>query len=259
MIKILEVKNLEYGGFHDFNLAIAKDKHISIIGTNMCGKTTLFKIITGIIPTYNCVKCNDIWLNREHVNKYITQIGVAIPYKEGVFLFDNVYDELSYPLKNLGYSDFYINSSINNVLKLFNLDIKTKKMEELTLFEKQCLLFALALIHKPKVLIINEVYDYLLKDDVIKILDILKGLSITIINFSTILDYVNYDDYVYILDNHQIVYQKEAAKILNESDLLARIGLKIPFMRNLSNKFKEIGLIDKNYDNLEDMVNVIWK
>ena len=30
-------------------------------------------------------------------------------------------------------------------------------------------------------------------------------------------------------------------------------------MQNLSNKFKEINLINKDYDNIEDLVGAVWK
>ena len=49
MKKIMEISKLNEYGFNDFNLNIESNKHVSIIGPNMCGKTTLFKTIMRII------------------------------------------------------------------------------------------------------------------------------------------------------------------------------------------------------------------
>ena len=212
MKKIMEISKLNEYGFNDFNLNIESNKHVSIIGPNMCGKTTLFRIMTGIMPTDNCVKCNNVYLNRQNVNKYIQQIGIVFPCNDGSFLHDNVLDELRHPLLNLGYNSFYIDKAINHVLSIFNLDIKDKMIKDLTNLEKQELLFCLALVHEPKVLLINEVFDYINKDDSLKILDILKKLNITIINFSVNLDFANNFDYLYIMNKREILYSDTPKK-----------------------------------------------
>ena len=43
---VLEIKDLNYDKFEDFNLVIEANKSYSIIGDINCGKDTLFKIIT---------------------------------------------------------------------------------------------------------------------------------------------------------------------------------------------------------------------
>lgn len=256
----LIIKNLSYGVYNDFNLTLKKNKFVSIVGVNNSGKTTLFKLITGIIPTTNVINCYGISLNRNNVNNYIRQLGLVFNVNNNVFLFDNVLDELSYPLKNLGYSNSYITRSISRILNLFSLDIKDKKISELSLYEKQCLLFCLALIHKPKVLIIDDIFDNMEKNEVNKIIDILKSIKKLnmIINFSSNLEWCNDSDYIYILDNGNIALEGSYKDIIKEYKLLIKVGIELPFVVNLSNKLKEEGIIKKDYINLEDLVNDVW-
>ena len=260
MQDIIIINDLNYRSFENFYLNISNNKFISIIGANNSGKTTLFKLISGIIPTTNVITCNNILLNRNNVNKYIKQLGLVYPLRKDSFLFDNVYDELVYPLKNLGYTNFYIKKQVNRILKLFSLDIKEKKIKDLSNYEKQVLIFCLALIHNPKVLLIDDVFCYMNDSEKNKIINILKSIKkLTIINFSSSFNNCDVSDYIYILDNGKIITEGKYYNILNESKTLIKLGIEIPFVVNLSNKLKEEGISNKEYFKLEDLVNNVWE
>ena len=46
---MLEISNLNYLDFKDFNLKIEENSYTSIVGSNKSGKTTVFKIMSGLI------------------------------------------------------------------------------------------------------------------------------------------------------------------------------------------------------------------
>lgn len=260
MKEILKINNLTHQNYHNFSLTINNDSFISIIGPNMCGKTTLFKIISCIIPTENNIICNDIILNKKNINKYIKQLGIVLPLKEESFLFETVYEEMSYPLKNLGYSKPYIDKRIQQLLKLFELDIINKKIKELTSYEKQTLLIAISLLHKPKILLIDDIFSYQKLTTCLKIIKILKSINnLTTIYFSSSLEFLEESNYIYILNNNEILLKGTYQNIVNNYEQLQNIGLEIPFINKLSNDLKELGIIKKDYSNLEDLVNEIWK
>ena len=130
MVKILDINNLCYGDFNNIKLSFDSKKYYSIIGGNKCGKTTLFKIMTGIICTNNSIMCNNVLLNSKSRNKYIKEIGVVLRVKKDSFLCKSVYDEMCYPLKNLRYSKTYSDDVINKYLKDFDkLDFLDKKIK----------------------------------------------------------------------------------------------------------------------------------
>lgn len=256
----LNINGLNYNLFKKFYLNIDNSNFISIIGSNNSGKTTLFKIISGIIPTNNVVNYNGVDLNRNNVNNYIKQLGLVFNVNKDSFLFDKVYDEMVYPLKNLGYSDFYIKRQISKVLNLFSLDIKDKRINELSKLEKQKLLFCISLLHNPKLLLIDDVFNYMNEDESRKIISILKKIKkLTIINFSSNLNNCDISDYIYVLDKGEIIIEGKYYNILDEIKKLKNIGIEIPFVINLSSKLKEVGLSNKDYFKLEDLVNDVWQ
>lgn len=260
MNKTLNINNLNYRMYENFNLTIDGKQFVSIIGSNNSGKSTLYRLVSGIIPTNNVINCCGINLNRENINNYIKQLGLVFTVNDNYFLFDNVCDELSYPLKNLGYSKNYIVRSISKILNLFSLDIKDKKIDELSKYEKQCLLFCLALIHNPKVLIIDDVFNYMDKKDIKNIIDILKKTkNLCIINFTSNFKYCDECDYIYVLDNGQIKLEGNYEDILKQTNILIKLGIELPFVVKLSNKLKEEGIVKKDYCNLEELVKDVWE
>ena len=137
----IKVSDLIYGCFENFNMDLfIENKHfISIIGSNKCGKTTLFKILTGIIPTNNVVSIDNLFLNKKNVNEYIKKIGVVFKANNNLFLYSKVSDELEYSLLNLNYNSPYRKKCINEIIKHFNFekDILEKEINDLTFYEKQ--------------------------------------------------------------------------------------------------------------------------
>lgn len=260
MKEVLKITNLNYQQYHNFSLCLNNERFISIIGPNMCGKTTLLKIISCIIPTENMVSCNGIVLNKKNINQYIKRLGIVLAPSKESFLFETVYEEMSYPLKNLAYRQSYIDKQIDYILKLLELDIKDKQIKELSNYEKQTLLIAISLLHKPKLLLIDDIFSYMEDANIKKIVKILKSINnLTTVYFSSNLNLVNESDYIYILNNGEIYMEGNSQNISNHYDNLIDIGLEIPFINKLSIDLKKQELIKKDYSNLEDLVNNLWK
>lgn len=261
---IIEINNLNYLDFKDFNLKIKKHSYTSIVGSIKSGKTTLVKILSGLIETNDVCKCNDIVLNKDNTFNYLKNIGVISYVNKNSFLFKTVREELSYPLLNLGYPQFIVNKIINDKLKEFNmLSIIDKKIDILNTNTKQKLLFIIALLHKPKVLIIDEAFMLLNDKDKKVIFNYLRKMvndkKITVINFTKDLNEVINSDNLVLLDKFSIKKMGIPMELLIDDQLFYDCGLEIPFMVDLSIKLKMYNLVDKVYLNMEDMVNEIWK
>lgn len=264
MDNILEIKNLNYYDFKNFNLQLKKNKYYTIIGPSNSGKTTLSRIICGIIPTNNICICNNQKLNKENVNKYIVNIGLVETVNKNSFLFSTVHEELTYSLTNLNYPKNKIKKRIEEVLNNLNiLNIYYKNINELDLNEKQMLLFAIALLHKPSLLIIDDAFILLNKNYQKNILSYLyelqKNHGLSIIHFTNNFDLFNNIDYLYVLDNFKIKKQGLLNDLLEDDKLFYEKGIEVPFIVDLSNKLKLYGLVDKIHFNMEELVNTIWK
>ena len=174
MVKILEINNLSYKNFNDLSISFMSNFYYSIIGPNNCGKTTLFKLIAGIIPSNDVICCNNTILNDETIMEYIINLGIVERVNKNSFTYKSVIDEMMYPLRNLGFNKKDSLKRINNVLELFNQEsFLDKEINNLSYYEKQLLLIIIALLHQPKVLLLDsvlQVFPYKMKDKINKVL-----------------------------------------------------------------------------------------
>ena len=260
---VLEINNLNYDKFTNFNLNIHEYKSYSIIGDINCGKDTLFQLIASFIMTNNCIKFNNILLNDKNRIKYLKKMGVINEVDDDYFIMNTVKEELEYPLKKLGLSKNIINKRINFYLKFFNLDIKDKLISELNIYEKQLLIIITVMIKEPTLVVIDDIYDNLLPKDKVKFFDLLNHLidanKITVIKFTSSFNNVLERDLVILMDNYELLKEDTKKNLMDNDQYLTNHNLKIPFMYDLSIKLGMYDLVDKKYLNMGDLVNDIWK
>ena len=260
MVKILEIRDLTYDKFNNLNYCFNNGIMYSIIGSNNSGKTTLFYLLSGIILSDNCISCNNVLLSKQTRLQYIRNIGVVSKVSKNSFLFEKVIDEMRYPLINLGYSKIVINNRITEVIKLFKMEsILNKKVNELSYIEKQVLLIMISILHKPHVLLLDNVLSCFNKRMKEQIFKILKELSknMSIIYFTISLNDSLYADNMLILEKNNL---KEITKtdFFNNDSLFIDNNIEIPFIYDLSSKLKLYNLIDSNINDMKEMVNRVW-
>lgn len=269
MSKILTVNNLDfaYGDNHIFeNITFYLESNTInyIIGSNNCGKTTLIKLISGVLPSFNCIKIDNVILNKNNINKYLRAMGVALFESSNQFLFDNVLKEMSFPLENLNLSKKKILARVDEVLDLFNMkSIKTKQISDLSLLEKNKLIIALSMLHKPRVLLLDNPYIGLNKKQSNVINRLLKLIckkeNITILLTTDNLENILIGDNVLVLGDKKIFLQGSVLEILKQDNKLVRSGINIPTMIDLSIKLSEYNLLDEIILDTDRMVDTLWK
>ena len=257
MVKVLEISNLNYHNFKNINISFEKGMFYMVVGGNNSGKTTLFKLMSGLIPSNNII-CDGISI--DNINDYIKKIGVVERVNNKSFIYQKVYNELSFPLYNLGYSKRRRDNRINELLNSFNLDCIDKDINELNTKERQLLLIVLALLHKPKVLLLDSVLNVFSNEEQKEIVRVLKEYieqdNLTVISFTKDLD--EFSDKLVLLSNFKIIGEYTKEDIYKDDKLFYQNGLEIPFITDLAIKLKMYNVIDKNYNDLKEMVNDIW-
>ncbi|MEO5582624.1 MAG: ATP-binding cassette domain-containing protein, partial [Saprospiraceae bacterium] len=124
-----------------------------MLGPNGAGKTTTIRMITGITHPDS----GDIFLNGKRVNDTIPpQIGY-MPEERGLYKKMTVWDHLMYLAQLRGLSEKNAKTELKFWIE--RLEMKTwytKKVEELSKGMTQKAQFIATVIHKPKILILDE-------------------------------------------------------------------------------------------------------
>lgn len=266
LIKIDDL-HFSYGNktiFNHFTMHIEEGQFIAISGSNKCGKTTLIKLMAGLLPSKENIVLGYSYINNKRIQDSAKEIGVVLSDLETQFLFEDAYQELVFPLENLNYKPEEIEQRILEVSKLLKIEpILDKKIEELTISEKKKLCLALALLHHPKVLLLDQPFSMLSKADKTYLIEVLKTINkkekTTIVLATNQLEDTIKADYLYILNNGKIVIEGSPLVVMTEDKLLNRLGLELPFMVDLSLKLKFYDLLDEIIIDMDRMVNELWK
>ena len=121
---------------------------IGLLGPNGCGKTTLIKILTGLIKDYDGV----VRVDNEEPGAYTKSIIAYLPEKSYLPDWMRPIDALEY------FSDFYEDfdrSKAEKMLLRFGLDLK-QKLKTMSKGQQEKLRLALVLCRKAKLYILDE-------------------------------------------------------------------------------------------------------
>lgn len=266
---MINIKNLNFNYnnniiFKNFNLTIEKGEFVHIVGPCGSGKSTLIKIILGLIKTDCYINIYHMNLCSDNLKDIRDNIGVVFENPDNTFVCDTVKDEILFNLNNRQYAESTIKSKLNKVLTYIPIEqLLNRSLNTLSGGEKQLVALASALIKEPKILILDEALSMI--DGVTKkqILNILKRLNqekkITIINVTHDMEETVYGSRIIVLEHGKIILDDEKLNVYKEERVLKRLGLDLPFMVDLSKKLNYYGLLDDVVLNMNEMVNRLWK
>jgi len=124
-----------------------------LLGPNGAGKTSLIRIITAITRADS----GHVYLNGDRLaGRHPQSIGY-MPEERGLYKRMKVFEHLMYLARLKGLSKSFAEQQINHWMDKFNIqDWRTKKVEELSKGMQQKIQFIATVMHKPKLLILDE-------------------------------------------------------------------------------------------------------
>lgn len=205
---------------NNVSLHIKENSIYGLLGPNGAGKSTILKMITGILkPTSGVIKFDGHLWNRSNLK----DIGALIempPLYENLTAFEN----LKARTLALGLPESYI-AEVLEIVQLTN--IGKKKVGHFSLGMKQRLGIALALLSKPKLLILDEPtngLDPIGIQDLRKLIRALPQKGITVILSSHILSEVEQlADHIGILSTGTLGYESEINKDMDLESIFMNV------------------------------------
>ncbi|WP_344782193.1 ABC transporter ATP-binding protein [Microbacterium kribbense] len=143
----------------DINLSIVEQEFISLIGRSGCGKTTLLRIIAGLIPPTSGeirIGGKSLWSGAVVDSSVITQLGVVFQ-DANLFPWYNIIDNVSLPLRLRGVSKTDRHRRARELMELVGLEGFEKSLpRELSGGMRQRAAIARALSYDPELLLMDE-------------------------------------------------------------------------------------------------------
>lgn len=257
MNSFLEIKGLKS---NNLDISIEKNTISTFSGANNCGKTTLIRILSKLLDCESEITLENKKISDYKLEEYNEIVKSVIP-KEITFDEINIEEELY----NKCYLEYKEKEQIINYIikglkikKILTKDIKTLSSREITLTQ-----IAIALINKPKLLLIDSLDIYFNLEDQKTIINFLKDYistyGLTVLITTTDLEISLETNYLYIIDKGDLVLSGTPQEVLQKDNVINKIGLNIPFMIDLSVKLRDYELIKDIETDYDRMIEALWK
>lgn len=191
---MIKVQNLKYKYYRsrslvlqDVSFNVAKSEVVALIGKNGSGKSTIGRLVSGIItPQKNQVFIDEIDVGiKKNYKDIFAKVGIVFQNPETQIIFNNVHDELKFALGKRA----NVEGIVNEVLEQVGMVNCGDNLWDFSLGQKQRIVLAEILARKPEYLVLDEpttMIDPAGKHEIWKIIRNLKlqGIGILLITNS---------------------------------------------------------------------------
>ncbi len=253
--RIIEMKNVsfKYDGqekyvIKDFNLEVDEKELILLVGRSGSGKTTIARIITGLIPHfYRGDLKGDVLINGRNIREMPiyeigSYIGLVRQNPENQILMTTVEREIAFSLEFTELPFREIRKRVEESIKKMNIEhLRNRDMDTLSGGELQKVAIASILVKKPKVIIMDEPSAYLSPRSVNELrryIHELYGDGVTFIIIDHRLDYwLEIAERVVAIDGGRKVFDgniERFTQFLEKNDLGLNIPLYLRLVRDIN-------------------------
>lgn len=252
---LIEVKNVSYSyidhqALDNVSFKINKGEKIAVIGKNGAGKSTMAKLLTGILRPDK----GNIYINNEDYEKYsIKQLGEKIGYvmqnPNQMLVKSFIKEEVSLGLILAGKSEDEIKSRVKEVLTMCHLyPMRNWPVSVISYGQKKRVTIADILALKPEIIILDEPtagQDYNSYTEIMSFLDELNekyGITIIFITHDMHLA-IEYTDRAIVFSEGKCLKDDDVFKVLSDDDVIKKANLKQTSLYTLA---KRIGISPEN-------------
>lgn len=242
---------------------IKRGSWTSLIGHNGSGKSTISKLINGLLlpdsANNSRITVLGMTLNQKTVWDVREKVGIVFQNPDNQFVGATVGDDVAFGLENRAVPREQMVKIVRKVLAdVGMLDYIDAEPANLSGGQKQRVAIAGILAVEPKIIILDEstsMLDPKGREQVLKIIKHLKKeKNLTVISITHDIDETNMADNVIVLNDGKILAQGTPTEIFSKTEMLQEIGLDIPFVQKLINKLNEVGIsVPKNIKTKDEL------
>ena len=242
---------------------IKRGSWTSLIGHNGSGKSTISKLINGLLlpdsANNSRITVLGMTFNQKTVWDVREKVGIVFQNPDNQFVGATVGDDVAFGLENRAVPREQMVKIVRKVLAdVGMLDYIDAEPANLSGGQKQRVAIAGILAVEPKIIILDEstsMLDPKGREQVLKIIKHLKKeKNLTVISITHDIDEANMADDVIVLNDGKILAQGTPTEIFSKTEMLQEIGLDIPFVQKLINKLNEVGIsVPKNIKTKDEL------
>lgn len=264
---MIRVNDLDYSysqqdhALKGISFEVKDQEWLSILGHNGSGKSTISKLLVGILaPQKGSIYYDDIELTEKTVDKIRNRVGIVFQNPDNQFVGVNVKYDIAFGLENRCVPSSEMQKLIvEYATKVGMQDYLLREPQTLSGGQKQRVAIAGILALNTDVIILDEATSMLDPQGTREIIALIKELKEkyhkTIITITHDLDLARLSDRIIVMKEGNIIADDVPGKIFEQSDLLKSSKLDMPFNLKL---YKEVEANSKLNSNKE-LMEALWK
>jgi energy-coupling factor transport system ATP-binding protein len=256
-LNLVEVDNLTFTyrdekqpALQGVSFALPAGSWTAVVGPNGSGKSTLTRLLDGLLwpdSKHSRITIAGQELTPNNVWEVRQQIGIVFQNPDNQFVGATVADDVAFGLENQNFPAADMQGRIDQALAAVKMENYAGiEPDHLSGGQKQRVALAGIIALRPKLLILDEataMLDPQGRADVIKLIqDLRNQYQLTVVSVTHDADEAALADQVLVLAKGRIKATGSPAELFNQTDLLASLGLKPPFVTDLKQRLAAKGI-----------------
>ncbi|NVC63084.1 ABC transporter ATP-binding protein [Vibrio sp. 05-20-BW147] len=246
---LLDVRNLTYSydgeknALEGVSFNVQRGEFVSILGKNGSGKSTITKLIMGVIePDDGAMYLNGQDLSELTIFERSQKVGVVMQNPNHMISHHMIFDEVAFGLRNRGWDEQHVNDKVLEVLELCGLSkYRHWPIEALSYGQKKRVTIASILALEPELLILDEPtagQDYRNYTSMLSFIEKLnRELGITVVIISHDMHLVlEYTTRSIVIADSQLVADAPMTDVFSNPALLDRANLTTTSLYELATR-----------------------
>ena len=271
MEKIIDVQHLSFGydedtlTIDDISFTIEKGSYTTILGYNGSGKSTIAKLLMGLLEKKSGeIVIGGIPLTEETLNQVRSQIGIVFQNPDNQFIGATVRDDIAFGLENNCVDSALMDDIINEYAKKVNMyEFLDHEPTKLSGGQKQRVAIAGILAMSPSIIILDEATSMLDpkgRNEINALVHQLnKDKNMTIVSITHDIEEAALSDYVILLSDGHIVDEGRPEEVLMKKEEIESLALDIPFAYKISHGLQKMGISITEQIDREKLVNELCR
>ena len=215
----------------DLCFSINKGETVGLIGANGTGKSTIMKLMLGLISGSGEIKVDGLPVCRENLAEIRKKIGFVLQDSDNQMFMPTVYEDMIFGPRNYGLSKEEAEKRVDAVLSQLGLqDLKHRHNHKISGGEKRMAAIATILAMEPEMILMDEPSTALDPVNRRTVINTINRLPQTKLIASHDLDMIlDTCQRVILLSHGAIVADGDAETILRDKALLESNRMELPF------------------------------
>ncbi len=244
----------------NFNLTINNGEMVAILGHNGSGKSTIAKIMMGLLEVSSGeIYINDKLLSQDTIEECRNHMSIIFQNPDNQFVGVTVKDDIAFGLENKNLPKEEMELRINKYLTMVSmLDFIDHAPEELSGGQKQRVAIAGALAMESELMIFDESTSMLDPKGTKEVNEMIKKIkneeNKTIIVITHNLEEAGYADRIIVLNSGFVVADGTPEEVFKNEKVLEASGLKTMESVSIIHDLK-----NKEYKNKKEIEEALWE